>query len=152
MERVIHQFLREEYHAVESPIEQSAETLTHKTLGGDHGLVVPYHHGAAEQTQRAQKDYELESPVMGGIHGVETLARGEYEPCVAEHHAPSGQTGARAVPDYAYAVCLQSGGSVKEMCRKLSRLHPSADVCDVLSVIEIYLHACCLYAGECCYI
>ena len=66
--------------------------------------------------------------------------------------APSGQTGTRAVPDHAYAVCLQSGGSVKEVCRKLSRLHPSADVCDVLRVIEIYFHACCLYADGCCYI
>ena len=67
-------FCEKNISADPNPDRQSAETLTHKTLGGDHRLVVPYHNGAAEQTQRAQKDYELEPPVMGGIHGVETLA------------------------------------------------------------------------------
>ena len=109
--------------------------------------MMPYHDRAAEQTQGTQKDDEFESAIMRGIHGIETLARGEYEPGVAQHHAPARQTGTRTVPYHLDAVGRQSCRSVKEMSRKLSRLHPFADVCDVLCVIEIYFHAFCVYAG-----
>ena len=146
-QRIVDEFLREEYHTVEPTVEQTAETLAPHTRRCDDRLMVPYHDRTSEQTQGTQKDNELESAVMRGIHGVEMLARGKYEPGIAQHHAPARQSEARTVPYHLNAVGRQSCRSVKEMRRKFSFLHAFAYIRYVLCVIKIYFHAFYVYAA-----
>lgn len=94
----------------------------------------------SEQPYGTQRHQQFQAAVVRSVHGVDALARGQYEPCRAQHHAPPGQPLAGAVPHHVHSIVRQFGRPIQEMRGKLAMLHPVKDVLYVLRVIEIYFH------------
>ena len=141
LQRVVNKFLREEYKAVETFVEETTEQFAQTALRLNDGLVVPHDDGLAEQAECAQQHNEFETFVVGGVDGVETLAACEHTPRRIERSLQSGEfVLRRAVIHHVDAVVGKVARSVEKMRRELALRHATEAILYVLRMVEINLH------------
>ena len=139
--RVVDEFRREEYQAVETFVEEATKQFAQTALRLNDGLVVPHDDGLAEQAECAQQHNEFETFVVGGVDGVETLAAGEHTPRRIDRSLQSGEfVLRRAVIHHVDAVVGKVARSVEEMRRELALRHATEAILYVLRMVEINLH------------
>ena len=141
LQRVVDEFRREEYQAVETLVEEATEQFAQTAFRLHDGLVVPHDDGLAKQAECAQQHNEFETFVVGGVDGVETLAAGEHTPRRIERSLQSGEfVMRRTVIHHIDAVVGKVARSVEEMRRELALRHATEAILYVLRMVEINLH------------
>ena len=91
LQRVVDEFRREEYQAVETFVEEATEQFAKSALRLHDGLMVPHDDWLAEQTERTQQHDEFETFIVGGVESVEMFAAREHTPRRIERSLQSGE-------------------------------------------------------------
>ena len=141
LQRVVDEFLREEYQAVETFVEEATEQFAQTALRLHDGLMVPHDDGLAEQTEGTQQHHKFESFIVGGVESVVAFAAGEHTPRRVERSLQSGEfVLRRTVVDHVDAVVGKVARSVEKVRRKLALRHATEAILYVLRMVEINLH------------